>query len=219
MANSLAWISATGQIPVTIDNFVGNLVTGAVSTIDLALTGGVGAGLTHPCLVIVVANEQPVTPWTVSGISFVAGSATGTWTKFNGYTGGGGIREFEIWYCTGPAAGACTARVTWTGTIGADDGAAGMWSLANVDQVTPLSGYLTDGGSSTASLTTTLTTGGLIVGQLCSAGAQTILTGIQDYTNSNNALWYVGHNAGSGTLAWNTNANGRGMNICNVRAG
>jgi hypothetical protein len=210
MANSLAWISATGQIPVTIDTSNGNLATGAVSTVSVTLSV---ANNSNRVLVALIGNDNTLT---VSGVAFTSGSASGTWTKLTGSMSNP-PREEEIWYVTGPSTGSVTVQATFSGNI-VSDGVIVLYSLYNVNQSTPVDTY-TSTVATTESLSVSTSASNLVLVMLAAAAAQGAITsGVQDYTNSNNSIWAAGHNTdpSSATVSWANSANGRGMDGCNV---
>lgn len=205
-------IPAVAGPDVALDVFAGNLVTGATNLVDVSLTV---ASNSNRVLVAMLGND---TTLTVSGIAFTAGSATGSWNKLGSIVSGGGTRELEIWTCVGPSTGSITVRATFSGNFTPTDGVMGLYSLYNVDQTTPADGYVSDGSNAVVTLSTTLSSGGMVLGMIVGGSAiQPIVTGTQDYNNAVNQFWAIGHNAASGTMTWSNAANGRGINVANIR--
>lgn len=191
------------------------IATGAIATVSQTKTV---ASNSNRALVALIANDNTLT---VSGVAYTAGSG-GTWTKLGAIVAGGGSRGLEIWSSIAPSSGTVTTQATFSGNIGALDGVMTVYSLFGVDQTTALDGYVSNGATSVASIAVTTTTGSLALAQLitnATPGAGKNGT-TQDATNSNNELYFVGHNTGSGSLVtgWTTDPAGRGINACNVRA-
>lgn len=169
---------------------------------------------TNPALVAMLINENNLTVSTVSYVS----SNGGTWTRAPNGAYDNNPRMFEMWYSVGPAAGTTNIEVTWSGALGGADGVIGMYSLYNVDQVTPV-----DGCQSTASNTLTASTiasagGWRIAGLLASNDPGAISTGTLSFSSNSNAIVGVGYNNTTGIVAWSSTATfGRGMLIGQVR--
>lgn len=198
---------------VTFDTAKGAFSTSGTTTDTGAFTVAAGSNLALVC-----TGSTDVTAITsVTGVTFTAGSASGSWTQ-QGTIYTNGDRKFDTWYVTGPATGSTNVRFTWDGTISGGDGAVVCMALQGVDQTTPLDSCQ-DVASSTVTMNATLSSGGMVFALLQAPGNPgAIVTGTEDYAAVNNEFWRFGHNSASGTVAWTTAAQGRGMRGCNVRA-
>lgn len=186
---------------VALDTFAGIIRT-STNTIPVSLT--VASGHSNLALVFLIASENNLT------VSSVAGGGGGAWAKIDSVASA--PFNFEIWALAGPSTGSVTATATMSGTITPDNNGV-LYSLYNVDQTTVADGYASGTGHS---LSTTLSSGGMVIAQLDAGGDPgVIVTGTEDYNSVNNAFWRTGHNSVSGTVAWT--ASGNLMQICNVR--
>lgn len=198
-------VVGAGGPDVALDVAAGGLThSGATNSQTITVAPNV-----NKALIALIANDNTLT---VSGVIYTAGSG-GAWAKLNSFSTGN--HEIEIWSSVAPSNGSVTVQATYSGTITQDANLV-LYSLFNVDQTTPLDGYVS--GANVVTLTTTLSSGGLI---LAHVGANTnpgvIITGTEDYNDAFNEFWKTGHNAASGTVAWTTSGTGA-MNVCNVRA-
>lgn len=208
-------VAAHPAVAIDVAGGIGN-----VGVTNLITKTSTIAANPNRCLVALLVNGISLT---VSGIAYTLGS--GTWNKLGSVVAGGGTRNLEIWSSVAPvdSGGSVTIQATHSGNFAVnDDGWLVLYSLYNVDQGTPVDGYASDGGASTVTLSTTVTAGGMMLCQLVSGGGviTPMVTGIQDFTTTNNLVCVAGHNTGSGTVfcTWTNAVNGRGINACNVRA-
>lgn len=198
--------------PVAQDTFVGAISTGGGVTTTSTGAFSVGAGVNR-ALIAVLMNEDDRL---ASSVSYASGSG-GAWAQGPSGAFNNSPRRFEIWYSTAPATGSTNITVTWNGALTTADGVIGCYSLNGVDQSTPLSG-ITGIASSTVTGSTTLTSGGMVVcGLLSNGDPGSITTGVENFDSASFSIANIGSNTASGTVAWTTSANGRGMIIGNVR--
>lgn len=205
MANAIAWVSAGAAAPsVALDVAAGSITTGAVNVASQSLTV---ANQSNRALVILIGN---ISTLTVSAVAYTAGSG-GAWAKLGSIVDSN--RELEIWSSVAPSTGSVTAQATFSGNNTLDLNLV-LYSVYNVDQTTPLDGYASV--ASAATLSTTLSSGGMVIGHVLNGSDPGAITvGNEDYNASNNGFWRGAHNSGSGVLTW-TNA-GNIIDMCNVR--
>ena len=195
---------AVGQ--VSIATTVGNI--NASTFVDVTLT--VSSNPNRALLAFVGSDDT----LTCTSVSYTAGSG-GAWVSTGRFDNGN--RIYSAWMSVNPSSTSVTVRAGMDGASTADNNMV-LYSLYNVDQVTPADNYSTR-PNNFANLTIPVTASSMAFAHISGpADAGAIVTGIENYANVNNEFWKAGSNS-SGVIAWTSSTNQRGMQGLNVRPG
>lgn len=198
---------------VTIDTQNSGFISESGTTVSATLTV---ANQANRVLVALIGNS---TSRTVSGVAYTAGSG-GSWAQLGSILNGGAGIEYEIWSSVAPSTGSVTVQATLSATINAGaDAVIQVYSLYNVDQVTPVDGYASASNTNTLNVTSDATAMALC--SHVSSGDPDPLSGggTGDLSNVNNQFWKAAHfqTGPTATFSW-VAASPKLINGCNVRA-
>lgn len=188
---------------------------GANSTCDVSIT--VASGNSNR-LLVVIANTDTDTDVDITSVAFTlqGGSAnTDAFSYFNFASDVG--RRQEVWYFIAPAEGNATIRATFASAVG---GSVAAYSLYNVDQTTPLDGFVKGGAG--LSLNVTSATDDYCIAEFVDNGATPSYTsGTNDLNVAGNSVFgKTGYANGAATVTFTVTTTGgiRGSCAFNVNA-
>lgn len=185
--------------------------TGSATT-TVAATAFTPAAGSNRLLLAFVVSFQSVTALTISG---VADDINGAWTYVNNTALG--ARGVDCYYIKTVSTSSTTVTATATANNDRDFGII-VYSLAGVDQTTPVDSYTAQTGSGVNTLTVSSATDDYIIaGSICNGDPLPMITGVQDVTFTLNGVFSGFSIAGASpnaTIEWtNLNRVTAGVNV------